>query len=97
MNRVVYEPAGLTPFAICGKMSSSPDAGLASLIAGIVVMRKSPRSFAGRVRSPTTEMPEEVVVIRSTPLNEFSDGKIPEKNFAVCPEEIGRASCRERV
>src|SRR5712664_1803627 len=59
----------------------------------MVVIRKSPRSFAGRVRSPTTEIPEEVVVMRSTPLNGFgSNGKMLEKSVAVCPDagrEIG--------
>src|SRR2546429_7964714 len=49
-------------------------------------MRKSLLSLT-RVRRPTTESPEEVVVMRSTPRNELpSEGNISFRNFAVCPE-----------
>src|ERR1700730_4799279 len=59
--------------------------GLLSFAGGVVVIRKSPRSLI-RVRSPTTEIPDHVVVIRSTPLNGLgSDGKMSLRNFAVCP------------
>src|SRR5438093_13091104 len=61
-------------------------AGLLSTVGGGVVMRKSPRSLT-RVRRPTTESPEEVVVMRSTPRNGLpSDGNMSPRNFAACPE-----------
>ena len=56
-----------------------------SAVGGVVVMRKSPLSLT-RVRRPTTESPEEVVVMRSTPRNELpSEGNISPRNFAACP------------
>ena len=50
-----------------------------------MVIRKSLRSLI-RTRSPTTESPVDVVVMRRMPLNGLgSDGKISLRNFAVCP------------
>ena len=49
-------------------------------------MRKSPLSLT-RVRRPTTESPEEVVVMRSTPRNELpSEGNMSPRNLAACPD-----------
>src|SRR6266699_153919 len=82
INCVVQPP----PSARCGNNHSRVLDGLLSAVAGVVVMRKSLLSLT-RVRRPTTESREEVVVMRSTPWNGLpSEGNISLRNFAVCPD-----------
>src|SRR5436309_13928348 len=82
MNCVVQPP----PSASTGNNHSRLLAGLLSTVGGVVVMRKSPLSLT-RVRRPTTESPEEVVVMRSTPRNELpSEGNMSPRNLAACPD-----------
>src|SRR5207245_4377753 len=68
------------------KTNSGDIEGINSLTGGVVVMRKSSRSLY-RVRSPTMEIPEEVVVeTRSTPLNGFGrPGKASARNRSIWP------------
>ena len=74
------------PSASTGNNHSCLLAGLLSTVGGVVVMRKSPLSLT-RVRRPTTESPEEVVVMRSTPRNELpSEGNMSPRNLAACPD-----------
>ncbi len=59
--------------------------GELSATAGVVVIRKSLRSLY-RVLKPTTEILDEVVEMRSTPLNGLGRfGNMSLTNLAVCP------------
>src|SRR5580693_1316592 len=71
--------------ATCGK-NNWPVCGVAlSLVGGVVVIKKSPRSLK-RERRPTTARPDELVEILSTPTNDCGRfGNKSLKNFATCP------------
>src|SRR5437016_7050876 len=65
MNCVVHPP----PLTRCGNSNSALVRALPSLLGGVVVIRKSPRSLY-RARKPVMDIPEEAPPeIRNTPLN----------------------------
>src|SRR5580698_9746647 len=72
--------------AKCGNRSGEETGAAASLIAGVVVIRKSPRSLY-RPRSPTTEMFAEAVIV-NTPWSAGSDPPPAQgnwlRNSAIC-------------